>query len=136
MGAAARSQPGPCPCLPLPPQISPSAAAAMSVLRAVEVPWGANGATVPGSFHAGDTVVSLLREHETGLYLWRSPGSPRWQGVRLRNADWSAYGGATRAIELAVGAEDWYGDLTDPGSELAAEWRDAAMQRAAAGADA
>lgn len=91
----------------------------MSVLRSVEVPWGANGDAAPGTFSAGDTLITMLREHSTGLYLWRSPGSPRWQGVRLRGADWGAYGGATRAIELSVGAEAWFSDLTAPGAEEA-----------------
>lgn len=86
----------------------------MSILRAVEVPWGANGDAAPGTFSAGDTMISMLREHATGLYLWRSPGSPHWQGVRLRDADWAAYGGASRTIELSVGAEAWYADLTSP----------------------
>ncbi len=105
----------PSPCLnPLESQILPSTAAAMSILRSVEVPWGANGDPPPGSFSAGDTMISMLREHATGLYLWRSPGSPRWQGVRLRDADWTAYGGARRAIELSVGAEAWFADLTSP----------------------
>ena len=62
----------------------------------MEVPWGANGDAAPGTFSAGDTMISMLREHATGLYLWRSPGSPRWQGVHLRGTDWAAYGGASR----------------------------------------
>lgn len=108
----------------------------MSILRAVEVPWASSGKTVPGTFHAGDTVVSVMREHANGHFLWRSPGSPRWQGVWLRDTDWAAYGGATHTIELAAGAASWVGDLTTPGAELAAEGHGLALGRASAAADA
>ena len=40
---------------------------------------GATGQSVPGTFSAGDTVVSLLREHPTARYYFRSPVNPRWQ---------------------------------------------------------
>ena len=31
-------------------------------------------------------ILPPLREHETGLYLFRTPGNPRWQGVSLKQA--------------------------------------------------
>jgi hypothetical protein len=33
----------------------------MSILRSVEVPWGATGKSPDGVFSAGDNVVSMLR---------------------------------------------------------------------------
>lgn len=57
-------------------------AAAMSILRAVEVPWGATGAPVPGKFTAGDTEWSVLRDHANAFYIYHTPGNPRWQVCR------------------------------------------------------
>ncbi|PSC76435.1 choloylglycine hydrolase [Micractinium conductrix] len=73
---------------------------------------GATGQSVPGTFSAGDTVVSLLREHPTARYYFRSPVNPRWQGVALHDEDWSSYNGKPRVIELHANAEVWFGDLT------------------------
>lgn len=63
-------------------------------------------------------VLPPLREHETGLYLFRTPGNPRWQGVSLKQADWSVYGGQIRRIPLLANSNAWYGDVTAVGSEL------------------
>ena len=46
----------------------------MSILRSLEVPWGATGQSIPGTFSAGDTLISMLHEHHTGRYFFRSPG--------------------------------------------------------------
>ena len=40
------------------------------------------------------------------------PGNPRWQAVSLRDADWAAYNGEVKAIELFTNHESWYGDVT------------------------
>ena len=118
----------------------------MSILRSVEVPWGATGQSIPGTFSAGDSLVSLLHEHTSARYLFRSPGgggkavlgcppawwadlaqaaltpsaipcprspgNPRWQAVSLRDADWGAYNGEIKVIELFTNHESWYGDVT------------------------
>ena len=63
-------------------------------------------------------ILPPLREHETGLYLFRTPGNPRWQGVSLKQADWSVYGGQIRRIPLLANSNAWYGDVTAVGSEL------------------
>lgn len=42
----------------------------------------------------------------------RSPGNPRWQAVSLRDADWGAYNGEIKVIELFTNHESWYGDVT------------------------
>ncbi|KAL4458866.1 hypothetical protein ABPG75_013731 [Micractinium tetrahymenae] len=94
--------------------ILPETTTAMSVLRSVEIPWGATGQSDPGTFSAGDTVSSILREHATGRYYFRSPGNPRWQGINLKATNWAAYGGQRRVIEMADNAASWWGDLTQP----------------------
>lgn len=55
----------------------------MSILRSLEVPWGATGQSIPGTFSAGDTLISMLHEHHTGRYFFRSPGgTSRWREGR------------------------------------------------------
>jgi len=92
----------------------------MSILRSAEVPWGATGQSIPGTFSAGDSLVSFLREHTTGRYFFRSPGNPRWQAVDLRGADWVSFNGEVRVIELFANHESWYGDVTPRSSASAA----------------
>lgn len=74
----------------------------------------AAGQSIPGTFSAGDSLISFLHEHTTGRYFFRSPGNPRWLAVSLRDADWGAYNGEVRVIELRTDDEAWFGDVTQP----------------------
>ncbi|CAK0734844.1 hypothetical protein CVIRNUC_000491 [Coccomyxa viridis] len=59
--------------------------AAENILNTIVLPPAIDDAGGAGSMNYDWTQVSVLRDHMNGIYYFRSPASPQWQGINLRS---------------------------------------------------